>query len=207
MSKRARFSVARTTYALILILLLVISSLGLTAYVGTASAPKIKVPSKAVPDNNTPQTLPFSQDWTNTGLITANDDWSGVLGIQGFLGDDAGAGTGVDPQTVVIDYTTIDVIANQTNPNITNGGVAEFDGIANPVVAFQGSGTADFPNIILYLNTTGQTGVNISYNLRDIDATTDNAVQSVALQYRIGNTGNFTNVPAGFVAMQQPAPA
>jgi hypothetical protein len=29
----------------------------------------------------TPQTLPFSQNWTNTGLITANDDWSGVPGI------------------------------------------------------------------------------------------------------------------------------
>ena len=25
------------------------------------------------------QSLPFDQAWTNTGLITANDDWSGVI--------------------------------------------------------------------------------------------------------------------------------
>ena len=34
--------------------------------------------------------------------------------------------------------------------NLTNGGVAEFE-IANPTIALQGSGTADAPNIILYL--------------------------------------------------------
>jgi hypothetical protein len=27
----------------------------------------------------------------------------------------------------------------------------------------------------------------------------DNAIQPVALQYRIGNAGNFVNVPGGFV--------
>ena len=34
----------------------------------------------------TPQTLPFAQDWTNAGLIIANDDWTGVPGIEGFRG-------------------------------------------------------------------------------------------------------------------------
>ncbi len=126
--------------------------------------------------------------------------WSGVPGIEGFLGDDATTTTaGTDPQTILVPFATIDVIANQTNPNITNGGVAEFD-LADDVVALQGSGAADYPHLILYLNTTGQSNVTVSYNLRDIDASTDNAVQPIALQYRIGNSGNFTNVPAGFVA-------
>jgi hypothetical protein len=40
----------------------------------------------------------------------------------------------------------------------------------------------------------------VSYNLRDLDGSIDNAVQPVALQYRVGSTGNFTNLPAGFVA-------
>ena len=93
----------------------------------------------------------------------------------------------------------VDVIANQTNPNITNGGVAEFE-ITNPTIALQGSGTADAPYIVLYLNTTGQSNITVAYNLRDIDASTDNAVQPVALQYRVGSSGNFTNLPAGFVA-------
>ena len=41
----------------------------------------------------------------------------------------------------------VDVNVNQTNPNTnTTGGVAEFE-IANAVVALQGSGTADAPNL------------------------------------------------------------
>ncbi|MDQ3009490.1 MAG: ExeM/NucH family extracellular endonuclease, partial [Acidobacteriota bacterium] len=153
------------------------------------------------------QTLPFSQNWTNTGLITTNDDWSGVAGIEGFLGDRAASGTtaDIDPQTIVEPLTTIDVIANQTNPNTnTAGGVAEFhttlQSTPQQTIALQGSGTADHPNIIIYLNTTGQTGINVSYNLRDIDCSVDNAQQQVALQYRVGSSGNFTNLPTGYVA-------
>jgi hypothetical protein len=154
--------------------------------------------------DSTYQTLPFSQNWGSTGLITTNDNWSGVPGVEAYLGQDITPSTAVDPQTLLTTSSVIndlDVIANQTNPNtLSNGGVAEFDGIADPTIALQGSGTADAPYLILYLNTTGQTGIHVSYDLRDIDGSTDNAIQPVALQYRIGTTGNFTNVPAGFVA-------
>src|SRR5688572_2286373 len=34
-------------------------------------------------------TLPYSQNWSNGALITTSDSWSGVTGIQGYLGDDA----------------------------------------------------------------------------------------------------------------------
>lgn len=155
--------------------------------------------------NNTAQTLPFSQNWTNAGLITTNDDWSTVPGIVGYLGDiDAGSVTAVDPRTLLADYSSVsavDVIANQTNPDtLTNGGVAEFDGIANPTVALQGSGTADAPHIIVYLNTTGQSNVKFACNIRDIDGSADDAVQPIDVQYRVGTTGNFTSVPGGYIA-------
>ncbi len=155
-----------------------------------------------LPSDNSPQTIPFSQNWTNTGLISTSDDWSGVPGIAGYRGDNLTAATGVDPQTIVASGdSVIDVNANQTNPNtFTTGGVSEFDGIGDPVVALQGSGTADAPFILLHLNTTGKFGVNVAYNLRDIDGSTDNSIQPVALQYRVGSTGDFTNLPAGFVA-------
>ncbi|MGA9772879.1 MAG: C25 family cysteine peptidase [Blastocatellia bacterium] len=150
------------------------------------------------------QTPPFTQNWTTTTLITANDNWSGVPGIEGFLGQDITTGTGVDPQTLLGVSgvaNDLDVIANQSNPNtLANGGVAEFDGIANPTIALQGSGTADAPYILIHLNTTGFSSINVAYNLRDIDGSTDNAVQQVALQFRVGSSGNFTNVPAGYVA-------
>lgn len=154
--------------------------------------------------DSTMQSIPLTQNWTNTGLITANDNWSGVPGIEGFLGQDITTSTGTDPQTLVGTSAVandLDVIANQTNPNtLATGGVAEFDGIVNPTIALQGSGTADAPHIILNLNTTGLSSINVSYNVRDIDGSTDNAVQPVALQFRVGSSGNFTNVPTGFIA-------
>jgi hypothetical protein len=36
--------------------------------------------------------------------------------------------------------------------------------------------------------------------LRDVDGSADNAIQPVALQYRVGFSGNFTNVSEAFVA-------
>jgi hypothetical protein len=152
--------------------------------------------------NNTPQTLPFSQNWTNINLITANDDWSGVPGIVGFRGDDLVTATGADPREILNDGSTtpIDVNANQTNPDTnTAGGVTEFE-IANPVVALQGSGTADAPHLVIYLNTTGQSNINFTANIRDIDASADDAVQQVAVQYRVGGTGNYTNITGGYIA-------
>src|SRR5688572_5671317 len=123
----------------------------------------------------------FSQDWSNTGLITANDNWSGVPSIIGFLGDELTAATGADPQTVVLNdaMPDVDVNANQMAPDtFTTGGVTEFH-ITNPVVALQGSVTADAPYLLIHLNTTGVYNVNVSYKLRDIDGSTDNAVQPV----------------------------
>ena len=147
------------------------------------------------------QPLPFAQNWTDTGLITTNDDWSGVAGIIGYRGDELVGATAVDPQTVVADgsATPVDVNANQADPSTFNtGGVAEFE-IANPVVALNGSGTADAPHIVIRVNTTGIGGVRVRYNLRDLDSSVDNAIQPIALQYRVGTAGDFTNVPAGFV--------
>jgi hypothetical protein len=162
-----------------------------------------KTAAALAPVDTSPQTLPFYQDWSNTGLITANDDWSGVPGIIGYQGDGLTGGTGVDPQTIVADGsgTTVDVIANQTNPNtLTAGGVAEFDGIADPTIALQGSGTADVPHIVITVNTFGHKNIKVSYLLRDLDGSGDDAVMPVALQYRVGTTGDYTNIPEGFVA-------
>ena len=144
----------------------------------------------------------FKQDWSNTGLITVNDDWSGVQSIVGFLGDYTSASpTGVNPGTLTAAaMTSVDVIANQTSPNSnTSGGVAEFE-LANPTIALQGSGTADAPNLVIHLDATGRENITISYNLRDLDGSGDNAVQQVALQYRTSPDGPWIDVPAGYVA-------
>ncbi len=152
--------------------------------------------------DGTAQSLPFSQDWTNIGLITTNDDWSGVPGIQGYLGQDITTATGADPQVLLGSSAVandLTVLANQTSTSIGNGDVIELH-ITDPAVALQGSNTADAPYLLIAVDTTGLTLIRVRYNLRDIDGTVDNAEQRVALQWRVGNAGNFTNVPAAYIA-------
>jgi VCBS repeat-containing protein len=146
----------------------------------------------------------FFQNWTNTGQITTNDDWSGVASIVGYLGRDITTTTGANPQLLTGDSTVlgsdVDVIANQLNPNtLADGGVAEFH-LADPVVALNGSGTADAPHLIVYLDATGRENIVFSFRARDLDGSADNAVQQVAVQYRIGGSGAWTNLPAGYIS-------
>jgi large repetitive protein len=158
--------------------------------------------------NTTPLTLPLSQNWSDTDLITTNDDWSRVPGIIGYRGDNLAA-EGADPQAVTADGsgTPVDVTANKTNPRAhNNGGVMEFHGSnqaptkdTNPTVALQGNVTADAPHLVLNVNTTGQSRVRVSYTLRDIDDGMNDAPQPVALQYRVGGSGDYTNLPDGYV--------
>lgn len=149
---------------------------------------------------------PYLQNWSDTVSISVDDNWDNFIAITGYRGDDLTTGTGVDPQTVLgaSETTPIDVIANQSNPNtLATGGVAEFDGIANPTIALKGSGTADAPNLTIRLNTKNcpdSKVMTVAYNVRDLDSTANNAIQQVALQYRLGTTGNFTNVPGAFIA-------
>ncbi|HRI03256.1 MAG TPA: DNA/RNA non-specific endonuclease [Pyrinomonadaceae bacterium] len=160
------------------------------------------------PTNLTVQPLPFSQNWSNTGLITTDDNWANVPGIIGYRGD-ALAANAADPQTITADGsgTPVDVNANQTDPNtFGTGGVTEFT-LTDPVIAIKGSGTAVAPHIVLNLNTTGGTNIVVAYNLRDIDGSVNNAVQPVALQYRVGTSGSYTNVPAAFVADASAGPS
>ncbi|MDX2038442.1 MAG: Calx-beta domain-containing protein [Isosphaeraceae bacterium] len=155
---------------------------------------------------------PLQQDWSNTGLITANNNWDSVPSIRGYRGDNLTSSTGVDPRTVLAPGISptdspagvLNVIANQGQTYLDNtgatGGVVEVDGIANPTIALNGSGTADAPFILINLDTTSVSQVQISYNVRDLDSTTDNATMQVALQYRVGLSGDFTDVPAAYIA-------
>ena len=153
--------------------------------------------------DTTAQVPPFSQNWSNIGLITVADDWSGVPGITGFRGDGLTGVTAVDPQTVLAAddvAPVVDVNVGLNPDTFISGGLLECDGLADNVVALQGSGTADAPYIQIYLNLTLKQDVNVAYNVRDVDGSADNAVQAVALQYRVGNSGDWTNIPAAFVA-------
>ncbi len=142
---------------------------------------------------------PFFQDWSQVDQIAANDNWSGVPGIIGYLGDGSTFTAGSDPRLATATALgTVKVGANLTDVATAAAGVAEFV-LADPVVAIKGSGTANTPSLVLHLNTSGTAGARIQFDLRDVDGTANNTTQQVALQYRLGGVGPFLNVPGAYV--------
>lgn len=140
------------------------------------------------------------QDWSNTSLLATNDVWDNVPSIVGFRGDGLTSGTGTDPRTITASSSVVDVNVNQTNPLTFNtGGVTEFQ-LANPVVALTGSGTASAPYLAFYLDATGRSSISLSFLLRDLETGPDDAVQQVAVQYRLNDSSVWKNVPGGYVA-------
>jgi len=151
--------------------------------------------------DETPQKLPFVQDWSDPALITQENDWSGVPGFVGYRGDKLASKPGANPQSITADGNSspVNVLANQKNPNsLRTGGVAEFDTIPNPCVALKGSATAAAPMLVLNLDTKGKQNIAVGYKLRDLDGSANNAVQPVALQYRVATNSPYVDVPAAF---------
>jgi uncharacterized protein len=152
--------------------------------------------------------LPYTQNWLPTNMITADDDWSGVPGIIGYTGDEGDTyPVNTDPQTVLRDlsHTAVQVKANQSSPNaLTSVAIAEFetqDGVTgNPMVAIRPQSDFQFPHLLIHINTSGYQNIRVQYDLVDIDATGNNSVQQVALHFRVGTNGDFTNVPDAYVA-------
>lgn len=177
--------------------------------IGSIVVVLVALPLAAQADT-TAQVPPFSQNWSNTGLITVSDDWSGVPGITGFRGDALTGSTGTDPQSLTLadDSAPVVDVNAQTDPStFISGGLAECDGLPDNVVALQGSGTADAPYLQIYLNCTLKQDVTISYNLRDVDGSADNAIQQFALHFRVGSSGTWTNVPGAYVADASTGPS
>ncbi len=157
----------------------------------------------------------FFQNWSNTALLTTtkNDTttdqavWANVESIVGFRGDALASATGTDPRTITGSTAVVSLLANQTSPNtVATGGVAEFE-ITNPTIALNGSGTAQAPYIVIFLDTTDRQDVTFSVLLRDLDGSVDNAAQPIVVQYRIGSSGAWVNVPGGYTADASSGPS
>jgi hypothetical protein len=145
---------------------------------------------------------PLAQNWVDTTLIARDDDWSRVPAMVGYRGDGLAPEPGTDPRRLTADGsgTPVDVTANRARTGEIGlaAGVAEFE-LTNPVVALHGSATASAPQLVMALDTRGRSKVSVRLTLRDIDGTAD-AVEPVAVQYRVGRSGAFANVAGGYVA-------
>lgn len=146
-------------------------------------------------------TTPLAQDWSNTSLITTDNSWSGVPGIVGYRGEDLllKGVNDTNPSTIVMSTSSTSPVVWANRSVLTGNTIAEYE-IANPTIALKPSSSNPAPHLLLHIDTRGATGVNVSYLLRDIDNVQNDAVAQVALQYRVGETGNFTNIPAAYVA-------
>ena len=153
--------------------------------------------------DDVPQKLPFVQDWSNAALITTENDWSGVAGFVGYRGDKLASKPGANPQTITADGNSspMSALPNQKNPNtLRTGGVAEFDSLPNPTMALKGSANASAPMLVLNLDTKGKQNIAVGYKLRDLDGSANNAVQPVALQYRVATNAAFVDLADAYVA-------
>ncbi len=155
--------------------------------------------------------LMFRLTAASAGMITQNDNWANVPSVEGYCGNGLTGTFGVDPQTVVATEfaptmqlptsASTCVAANKGNPSAYNaGGLAEFDSGTYLAIGFQGNVQARAPYMVFYVNTTGESNVKFSFDATDIDGGSNDSVSQVAVQYRVGETGNFVNVPAGFIA-------
>jgi hypothetical protein len=146
---------------------------------------------------------------TSTDQITTNDDWSGIPSVEGYFGKNLTATHGVDPQTVLgTEFTNnalspagdTQVNANKGNPSAYNaGGVTEFDSGTPLGIGFQGNVQAN-PYLVFYLNTMGRSNITMSYTVTDLDSGSNNSISPLAVQYRVGETGNFINISEAFIA-------
>ncbi len=204
-----RIAVLGIIFALYLTMALPMPFTGRGSILPHSLSPVAPVSANAVYYDFTGGNLNFNLTAASAGMITTNDDWSGVTSAEGYFGRNLTATHGIDPQTVLgtefasnqlPNTANTNVSANKQNPSAFNaGGIAEFDAGPYLAIGFQGNVQAN-PYMVFYLNSTGHSSIRFGYTLTDIDEGSNNAISPVALQYRVGETGNFTNIPAGFVA-------
>ncbi len=177
----------------------------LTSWLRPASARSRKAALRAVEhleDRSVPDSAPhnlftgaFTQDWANAGLITTNNNWSGVGSVVGTGGTGLGLSAGADPRGITIPSTGAQqVTANEGgNPeDVTYSGIAEFQSLQ--VVAFRADATNQAPNLVLHLNTNAVNGVTVSFDVKDINPAPRSSTQPIAVQYRLSTDANFTNL-------------
>ncbi|MDQ6527102.1 ExeM/NucH family extracellular endonuclease [Nocardioides sp. LHD-245] len=147
--------------------------------------------------------FPYSQDWSG---LTAASTWADFPGVEGFT-------TGVSispsnqPNTTEVGLLTAEgtltsaltpLAGNTPNTN-SNGGVLAYHSATDKTVALSATGTITTPLLAFHLDTSGESGIGVAYDVQDLDSSADDQPTRVALQYRVGTSGSYVNVPGGYV--------
>ncbi|WP_091026051.1 ExeM/NucH family extracellular endonuclease [Nocardioides szechwanensis] len=149
--------------------------------------------------------FPYTQNWST---LTPTSTWADFPGVEGFnpgtsiSASNASNSTDVGTLTAEGTLTSNLVMSTGTTaPNtVSTGGVLAFPNIPDKTVALSATGTITTPLLVFHLDTTGRDSLAVAYDIQDLDSGTDNQPTRVALQYRVGTSGAYTNVPAAYVA-------
>jgi len=149
-------------------------------------------------------TFPYSQNWSG---LTTTSTWADFPGVEGFSAGTSIAAANLpnttDVGTLTAEGTLVSSLVARTGntPNSdSNGGVLTYGAATDRTVALSATSGITTPMLVLHLDTTGQSGINVAYDVQDLDGSADDQPTRVALQYRVGTSGAYTNVPAGYLA-------
>ena len=153
--------------------------------------------------NNTAQTLPFTQNWTNTDLITAPITGPAFRASSGFAARIRPRPRSVDPQNT-LGVSRVDERPRRDRrpdqPGDHKWRCRPNSSLPTQSLPCRHRTPSEAPYLLFHLDTTGVGNVASLVQPSRHRRSGDNAVQQVALQYRVGASGSFTNVPAGYVA-------
>ncbi|HWJ09179.1 MAG TPA: Ig domain-containing protein, partial [Nocardioides sp.] len=149
-------------------------------------------------------TFPYVQSWNG---LTSTSTWADFPGVEGFT-TAATIAPSNQPNTTDVGSLTAEgtltsaltLLAGTTPNTNSNGGVLGYHSAADRTVALSATGTFTTPLLAFHLDTTGESGVGVAYDVQDLDSGTDDQPTRVALQYRVGTSGAYTNVPTAYLA-------
>ncbi|KRB73017.1 hypothetical protein ASE01_19765 [Nocardioides sp. Root190] len=148
-------------------------------------------------------TFPYVQDWST---LSSASTWGDFDGVEGFSTTTtisaANPANTTDVGTLTAEGTLVSSLSLQAanTPNtVSTGGVLAFHSATNKTLALSATGSITTPLLVFHLDTTGESGIGIEYDVQDLDSGTDDQPTRVALQYRVGTSGAYTNIPAGYL--------
>lgn len=142
--------------------------------------------AQTMPD---PQTLPYSQDFQ--GLAATATAYP--LGFQGWLASSAGAS----------EYTVTGTLPTAPDRNLfasssastSSGNIHNYNG----KIGFLNGGQNLDLTIVFAFKSTNQTGIKVKYDamvIRNPYQGTNNRINEMSLQYRVGESGDFKTLPS-----------
>ncbi len=144
-----------------------------------------------------PQDVPYFQDF-NLLPITSTS-YSDIPGFQGWNASTPTSSTLPTPSSFTTTITSDKTMTTGGSATSAGGNIYNF----NEKIGFLNAGSYLDQSIVLALNTNNDTGIQVDYNVLVIrnpyvSGTSNNRINELALQYRVGETGNFITLSETF---------